>query len=142
MVRPSFAMSNASGAYKPIIALTLPELNRSRSDATMPSGSVGSEYYSAIRCLLFALVGLRCGGDTRFVAVIVRSAGRIFPMADAYSFHIDGEWRCAVPQFNCASRRVAQAAYPWACPGHPRLRVTSATTVGCPAASSGMKRRD
>jgi hypothetical protein len=42
-VRPSFAMSTASGSYKVIIALTLPELNRSRSDAAMPSGAVGSE---------------------------------------------------------------------------------------------------
>src|SRR6516164_4703522 len=42
MVRPSFAMNTASGAYRPIIALTLPELNRSRSVATMPSGLVGS----------------------------------------------------------------------------------------------------
>ena len=40
---PSFAMNAASGAYKPTIALTLPELNRSSSDATMPSGSAGSE---------------------------------------------------------------------------------------------------
>ena len=34
---------NGLRAYMPIIALTLPELNRSTSDATMPSGSVGSE---------------------------------------------------------------------------------------------------
>src|SRR6516165_8239733 len=32
-----------AGRYTPIIALTLPELNRSTSVATMPSGSVGSE---------------------------------------------------------------------------------------------------
>jgi hypothetical protein len=43
MARPSFAMNTASGVYKLIIAATLPELNRSSSVATMPSGSVGSK---------------------------------------------------------------------------------------------------
>src|SRR5262249_9272179 len=61
MVRPSFAMNTASGAYKLIIAPTLPELNRSSSAATMPSGSVGSELDSDIKGLLFVLVELRCG---------------------------------------------------------------------------------
>src|SRR5215831_4345753 len=42
MVRPSFAMTTASGAYKAIIASTFPELNRSISDGITPSGSVGS----------------------------------------------------------------------------------------------------
>src|SRR5262245_4068307 len=41
-VRPSSAMSTAP-SYKVSIALTLPELNRSISDGTTPSGSVGSE---------------------------------------------------------------------------------------------------
>lgn len=31
-------------------------------------------------------------------------------MADAYSFHIDGEWRDASPQPIRKSRRIAQAA--------------------------------
>src|SRR6516225_12484430 len=43
-------------------------------------------------------------------AVIDGSAGRTFPMADAYSFHSDGEWRGASPQSIRKSRRVAQAA--------------------------------
>lgn len=36
------ANRDPSGAYKPVIALTLLELNRSSGDVTMPSGSVGS----------------------------------------------------------------------------------------------------
>src|SRR6516164_10346947 len=43
-------------------------------------------------------------------AVIDGSAGRTFPIADAYSFHGDGEWRGASPQSIRKSRRVAQAA--------------------------------
>src|SRR3954470_3107049 len=56
MVRPSFATNTASGAYKAIIASTLPELNRSISDGMTPSGSVGSGKDSDIRDLLFGLV--------------------------------------------------------------------------------------
>ena len=44
VLRLLFAMNMASGSYKlNFIALTLPELNCSSSDATMPSGSVASE---------------------------------------------------------------------------------------------------
>jgi hypothetical protein len=57
----------------PIIALTLPELNRSSSVATMPSGSVGSEYDSDIRGLLLVLVELRCGDEKHLVANFLRS---------------------------------------------------------------------
>jgi hypothetical protein len=53
---------------------------------------------------------LRCGDDTHVVAVIDRNAGRTFPIADAYSFHIDGEWRGASPQSIRKSKRVTQAA--------------------------------
>ena len=52
---------------------------------------------------------LRCGDDTHVVAVIDRSAGGTFPIADAYSFHIDLEWRGASPQSIRKSKRVAQA---------------------------------
>src|SRR5690242_18512249 len=48
--------------------------------------------------------------DRHVAAVIDRSAGRTFPMTDAYSFHIDGEWRDASPQSIRKSSRVAQAA--------------------------------
>src|SRR5262245_9152496 len=63
MVRPSFAMKTASGAYKAIIASTFPELNRSISDGITPSGSVGSGKDSDIRDLLFGVVEPRCGDD-------------------------------------------------------------------------------
>jgi hypothetical protein len=41
-------MNTAPGSNPIIIALTLLELNRSSSDGTTPSGSVGSEYDSDI----------------------------------------------------------------------------------------------
>jgi hypothetical protein len=40
---PVFRDERGFRSIQPIIALTLPELNRSSSDATMPSGSVVSE---------------------------------------------------------------------------------------------------
>src|SRR5215475_16118184 len=68
MVRPSFAMTTASGAYKAIIASTFPELNRSISDGMTPSGSVGSGKDLDIRDLLFGVVEPRCGDDTHGLA--------------------------------------------------------------------------
>src|SRR5215472_7264710 len=83
MVRPSFAMTTASGAYKAIIASTFPELNRSISDGITPSGSVGSGKNLDIRDLLFGIVEPRCCDDTHDLAwasvAIDRSAGRNFP---------------------------------------------------------------
>src|SRR5262252_9718059 len=66
MVRPSFVMNTASGAYKAIIASIFPELNRLSSDGITPSGFVGSGKDSDIRDLLFGVVGPPCGDDTRF----------------------------------------------------------------------------
>src|SRR3954466_1404910 len=80
MVRPSSAMNTASGAYKLIIALTLPELNRSTSVATMPSGSVGSEYDSDIRDLLFVLVETVALGVT-LCACPIPTVSRLAPQA-------------------------------------------------------------
>src|SRR5262249_49080288 len=51
MVRPSFVMNTASGAYRAIIASIFPELNRSSSDGITPSGFVGSGKDSDIRDL-------------------------------------------------------------------------------------------
>src|SRR3954452_9873443 len=68
MVRPSFAMNTASGAYKGIIASAFPELNRSSSDGITPSGSVGSGKDLDIRDLLFWVVEPRCGDDTHGLA--------------------------------------------------------------------------
>src|SRR5258706_15371099 len=68
MVRPSFAMNTDSGACKAIIALTLPELNRSTSDGVTPSGSVGSGNDSDISGLLFVEVEPRCGNEKHVVA--------------------------------------------------------------------------
>src|SRR3954471_4799830 len=56
MVRPSFAMNTASGAYKAIIASTFPELNRSISDGITPSGFIGSGKDFDMRNLLFGLL--------------------------------------------------------------------------------------
>src|SRR5262245_61221019 len=95
MVRPSFAMNTASGAYKAIIASTFPELNRSISDGITPSGSVGSGKDFDIRDLLFGVVEPlwvvepRCCDDTHGLAwasvTIDRSAGRTFQIAYTYS---------------------------------------------------------
>jgi hypothetical protein len=85
MVRPSFATNTASGAYKAIIASIFPELNRLRRDGITPSGSVGSGKLSEIRGLLFSAG--RYSERFANVAVIERSAGRIFPIAGAYRFH-------------------------------------------------------
>src|SRR3954447_18499759 len=63
-----------------------------------------------MRDLLLVLVELRCRDDTHIVAVVDRSTGRAFPIADAYSFHGDGEWRGASPQSIRKSTRVASAA--------------------------------
>src|SRR6516225_10627573 len=49
--------------------------------------SVMSVPTAIIRGLLFEL---RCGDDAHVVAVIDGSAGRTFPIADAYSFHLRG----------------------------------------------------
>src|SRR5438034_3520670 len=68
MVRPSFATNTASGAYKAIIASIFPELNRLSRDGIKPSVSVGSGKLWDISGLLFVLVELRCGDDTRVVA--------------------------------------------------------------------------
>src|SRR5262245_65367034 len=89
MVRPSFAMNTDSGACKAIIALTLPELNRSTSDGITPSGSVGSGNDSDIRGLLFVLVELRCCGDMR--AVDWTSVGSL----------IDTRWDAKADQIVC-----------------------------------------
>jgi hypothetical protein len=59
MVRPSFAMNTASGAYKAIIVLTLPELNRSTSDGITPGKD------SDISDLLFVLVETTALGVAR-----------------------------------------------------------------------------
>src|SRR5690349_12632490 len=56
IVRPSFAMNTASGAYKAIIASMFLELNRSISDGITPSGSVGSGNDFDIRDLLFRVL--------------------------------------------------------------------------------------
>src|SRR6201987_4612049 len=63
MVRPSFATTTASGAYKAIITSTFPELNRSSSDGITPSGSVGSRKDSDIKDLLFGVVEPRRDDD-------------------------------------------------------------------------------
>src|SRR6201987_4773696 len=68
MVRPSFATTTASGAYKAIIASIFPELNRLISDGITPSGSVGSGKDFDIRDLLFGVVERRCGDDTHSLA--------------------------------------------------------------------------
>src|SRR5215470_7366532 len=68
MVRPSFVMNTASGAYKAIIASIFPELNRSSSDGITPSGFVGSGKDADIRDLLFGVVEPPCGDDTRWAA--------------------------------------------------------------------------
>src|SRR6516165_586880 len=73
MVRPSFVMNTASGAYKAIIASIFPELNRSSSDGITPSGFVGSGKDSDIRNLLFGVVEPQCGDDTRLAWVSDRS---------------------------------------------------------------------
>src|SRR6516162_3600340 len=91
MVRPSVAMKTASGAYMPIIALTLPELNRSTSVATMPSGSVGSEWDSDIIGLQFVRVEpVAVSSQGTCIVFTHRSAGRSFPMRCEYSFHSGG----------------------------------------------------
>src|SRR6185295_15023889 len=64
IVRPSFAMNTASGAYKAIIASMFLELNRSISDGITPSGSVGSGNDFNIRDLLIPGVEPRCCNET------------------------------------------------------------------------------
>src|SRR5262249_22523636 len=59
-------------------------LNQRRDDAF---GFSGERIGLGHQGLLFVLVELRCGDDTHVVAVIDGSAGRTFPIADAYSFH-------------------------------------------------------
>src|SRR6516165_11833096 len=117
MVRPSFAITTASGSYKPIIALTLPELNRSSSDATMPSGSVGSEYDSDIRGLLFVLVELRCGDDTHVVA---------------WTTEVDEPCELALPVNQLAAQNFAPRRAPAAWRGPEQRSVARRYTLAAP----------
>src|SRR5262249_5802660 len=102
MVRPSFAMNTASGAYKLIIALILPELNRSSSVATMDSD---------IRDLLLVLVGN--GGPGRYSMKTVdltegRTARPPRVLTDEHRQHLDPRRRRLQPAVRLSNpKRVA-----------------------------------
>src|SRR6516162_2802140 len=109
MVRPSVAMKTASGAYMPIIALTLPELNRSTSVATMPSGSVGSEQDSDIIGLQFVWVEPRCS-DERHV-VVWASVTVIFALGCSQRYSMRSSTQPAIDRRSALPRHYGNDPY-------------------------------